>query len=68
MGGKVGVEIATLNGAPVQVSMVDGTVHLDGTIVNLTQGAATALDTTFGTTAVKAGLELGIAHIIAAGS
>lgn len=68
VGGKVGVEIATLNGAPVQVSMVDGTVHLDGTIVNLTQGAATALDTTFGTTAVKAGLELGIAHIIAAGS
>ena len=68
VGGKVGVPIATLNGAPVQVSQVNGTVHLDGTIVNLTQTAASALDTTFGTTAVKAGLTLGVAHIIVAGS
>lgn len=68
VGGKVGVPIASLNGAPVQVSMVSGTVHLDGTIVNLTQTAAQALDTTFGTTAVTAGLPLGVAHIIVAGS
>lgn len=65
--GNPRVEIATLNGAPVKVSMVDGTVHLDGTIVNLTAGAAMALNTTFGTTAVKAGLPLGVAHIIVAG-
>ncbi|MDQ6784260.1 MAG: hypothetical protein M3063_12655 [Actinomycetota bacterium] len=68
VGGKVGVPIASLNGTPVQVSMVGSTVHLDGTIVNLTQTAAGALNTTFGTTAVKAGLPLGVAHIIVAGS
>ncbi|MGI8751198.1 MAG: hypothetical protein ACR2MN_02595 [Acidimicrobiales bacterium] len=68
VGGMPGVPIGTLNGAPVQVSTVNGTVHLDGTIVNLTQTAAQALDTTFGTTAVKAGLPLGVAHIILAGS
>lgn len=68
VGGKVGVPIASLNGAPVQVSMVGGTVHLDGTIVNLSSTAAQALDTTFGTTAVTAGLPLGVAHIIVAGS
>ena len=68
VGDKVGVPIATLNGAPLQVSQVNGTVHLDGTIVNLTQTAATALNTTFGTTAVKAGLTLGVAHIIVSGS
>lgn len=68
VGGKLNVPIATLNGAPVQVSQVSGTVHLDGTIVNLTDTAAQALDTTFGTTAVKAGLPLGVAHIIVAGS
>ncbi|MDQ2726765.1 MAG: hypothetical protein M3Y91_02615 [Actinomycetota bacterium] len=68
VGGKVGVPIASLNGTPVQVSMSGSTVHLDGTIVNLTQTAASALDTTFGTTAVTAGLPLGVAHIILAGS
>jgi hypothetical protein len=68
VGAKVGVPIASLNGAPLQVNMVGNTVHLDGTIVNLTQTAAQALDTTFGTTAVTAGLPLGVAHIIVAGS
>ncbi|MDQ6837782.1 MAG: hypothetical protein M3137_05445 [Actinomycetota bacterium] len=68
VGGKVGVPIATLNGAPLQVTTPGGTVHLDGTIVNLTPTAAMALDTTFGTTAVKPGLPLGVAHIIVAGS
>ncbi len=68
VGGKVGVPIGTLNGAPLQVTTPNGTVHLDGTIVNLTDTAAQALNTTFGTTAVKAGLPLGVAHIIVAGS
>lgn len=67
VGGKVGVPLLSLNGAPVKVSPVNGSVHLDGTIATLTGTAATALNATFATTAFKAGLKLGVVHIIASG-
>jgi hypothetical protein len=68
VGGQQNVPIANLDGTPLQVSQVNGTVHLDGTLVKLTPQAAQALDTTFGTTAVTPGLLLGTAHIIVSGS
>jgi hypothetical protein len=37
-------------------------------VAELTQTAATALDSTFGTTAVKAGLPLGVVHLVASGA
>jgi hypothetical protein len=68
VGGKPGIPLAFLDGSDLQISMSGGAVHLDGTKVELTQTAASALDQAFGTTAVKAGLELGVAHIAATGS
>ncbi len=68
VGGMVGVPLLALDGGPVKVTTPDGTVHLDGTIASLTDTAATALNTTFGTTALKAGVVLGVVHIIAAGT
>lgn len=68
VGGKPDIPIAVLDGSNLQVSIVGGTVHLDGTKVDLTQTAATALDQTFGTTAITAGLNLGTAHIAATGA
>lgn len=57
-----------LDGAALKISMSGGAVHLDGTVVKLTPQAATALDSTFGTTAVKPYTEVGIAHITAQGT
>jgi hypothetical protein len=68
VGSKPGVPLAFLDGSSLQVTVDGGTVHLDGTKVELTQTAASALDQAFGTTAVKAGLELGVAHIAATGT
>jgi hypothetical protein len=64
-GTEIGVPLLSLNGAPVKVSAVGSTVHLDGTIASLTATAAGALNKAFSTTAFKAGLELGVVHIIA---
>ena len=41
---------------------------LDGTVANLTPTAARALDSTFGTTAIKAGMPLGTVHLVAKGT
>jgi hypothetical protein len=65
-GTEIGVPLLSLNGSPVKITPVGSTVHLDGTIASLTATAASALDKAFGTTAFKAGLELGVVHIIAA--
>ena len=67
VGGKPDVPLFFLDGSNLQVSTPNGTVHLDGTKVELTSTAASALDQAFGTTAVKPGLVLGIAHIVATG-
>jgi hypothetical protein len=62
------VPLLVLDGTDVKVSMDAGTVVLDGTVAKLTQTAATAIDTTFKTTAVKAGLILGTVHLVAKGA
>jgi hypothetical protein len=67
-GAETAVPLLSLNGSAVKVSVVGSTVHLDGTVASLTATAASALNTAFSTTAFKAGLELGVVHIIAAGS
>ena len=68
VGGKPDVPLLYLNGANVKVSMSGSNVVLDGTVAELTNTAATALDQTFGTTAVKAGLPLGTVHLVASGT
>jgi hypothetical protein len=67
VGGKPDVPLLFLDGANVKVSMQGSNVVLDGTVAKLTQTAATALDQTFGTTAVTAGLPLGTVHLVASG-
>jgi hypothetical protein len=59
------VPLLQLDGRPLMVSSSGGTVHLDGTIANLTPTAAAALDKAFGVTAFTAGMPLGTAHIAA---
>ena len=65
--GKVAVPKAylfTLNGTPLKpLQKVNGTAILEGTIVEMSPDAAMLLDKTFGTTAVKAGLVVGVAKI-----
>ena len=53
-----------LDGSAVQVSQSGGAVHLDGTKVELTPQAASALNAAFGTTALKPYTVIGIAHIV----
>jgi hypothetical protein len=62
------VPLLQLDGRPLQISVSGGQVHLDGTIVNLTPTAATALNKAFGVTAFTAGMPLGTAHITVSGS
>lgn len=53
-----------LNGTPLKpLQKVNGTAVLEGTIVEMSPDAAKLLDTTFKTTAVKAGLVIGVAKI-----
>ncbi len=65
--GKVAVAKAylfKLNGTPLKpLSKVGTDAILEGTIVEMSPDAATLLDTTFKTTAVKAGLVIGVAKI-----
>ena len=59
------VPLLQLDGRPLVISTSGGTVHLDGTIANLTPTAAAALNKAFGVTAFAAGMPLGTAHIAA---
>ena len=68
VGSKPDIPLAFLDGSDLQVTVDGSTVHLDGTKVELTPTAASALDQAFDTTAVEAGLELGVAHIAATGT
>ena len=65
--GKVVVASAylfNLNGTPLKpLQKVNGTAILQGTIVEVSPDAAALLDKTFNTTAVKAGLDVGVATI-----
>lgn len=68
VGSTPDVPLLFLNGSKLKISVSGGNVHLDGTVASLTATAAKALDTTFGTTAVKAGLPLGVVHLVASGT
>ncbi|HMD45008.1 MAG TPA: hypothetical protein VKG43_02530, partial [Acidimicrobiales bacterium] len=58
-----------LDGRKVAVSMDgSGDVVLNGTVANLTPSAASALDTAFGTQAIKGGTSLGTVHLVAKGT
>ena len=66
--GGAQVKIFDLNGSGVKVSKDSaGHVHLDGTIVELSSDAASALNSTFGVTLFKQGIVIGVAHIDATG-
>ena len=57
-----------LDGRKVAVSKDgSGDVVLNGTVANLTSSAATALDSAFGTQAIKGGTPLGTVHLVAKG-
>jgi hypothetical protein len=57
-----------LDGRKVTVSKDgSGDVVLNGTVANLTNSAATALDSAFGTQAIKGGTPLGTVHLVAKG-
>jgi hypothetical protein len=57
------VEIVDLDLADLQATLTGRRVVLDGAKATLTQTAATALNQAFGTTALKAGLPLGVATV-----
>jgi hypothetical protein len=63
-----GVPLLDLDGSGVRISKdAQGRVHLDGTVAKLSSVAANALDTTFGVSLFKAGIPLGVVHIVATG-
>jgi hypothetical protein len=67
-GGKSGIPLLFLDGTGVQVGSQGGDVTLDGTVAKLTSTGADALNATFGVTAFKAGLPLGVVHLVASGA
>lgn len=64
-GGKSGIPLLFLDGANVKVSMDGANVVLDGTVAKLTAPGAAALNATFGVTAFKEGIPLGVVHLVA---
>ena len=68
VGDKPGVPLLFLDGTAVKVSTQGSDVVLDGTVAKLTATAASALNSTFGVTAFKEGLPLGVVHLVASGA
>jgi len=68
VGDKPGIPLLSLDGSNVKVSMEGGNVVLFGTVAKLTDTAATALNGAFKTTAIKAGLPLGVVRLVAKGT
>ncbi len=68
VGGRPGVPLLSLDGAKVKVSMESGNVVLQGTVAKLTDTAASALNTAFNTSAIKAGTPLGVVRLVAKGT
>jgi hypothetical protein len=63
------VPLLTLDGTNVKVSKdASGDVVLDGTVAELTDTAANALNQAFKTSALKAGIKLGTVHLVAKGT
>ncbi|HTJ74278.1 MAG TPA: hypothetical protein VL337_02850 [Acidimicrobiales bacterium] len=65
-GGKSGIPLLFLDGTNVKVSKDGADVVLDGTVAKLTAPGAAALNSTFGVTAFKEGIPLGVVHLVAA--
>ncbi len=64
-GGKAGIPLLSLDGSNVAVSMAGSDVVLQGTVAKLTAGGASALNSTFGVTAFKEGIPLGVVTLTA---
>jgi alkylated DNA nucleotide flippase Atl1 len=65
VGGKVGVPLLSLDGSKLEITMPNGDVQLYGTVAKLTTTAASALNSTFGVSAFKAGMSLGTVKLVA---
>jgi hypothetical protein len=64
-GGKAGIPLLSLDGTNVAVSMSGSDVVLQGTVAKLTATGAGALNSTFGVTAFKEGIPLGVVTLTA---
>jgi hypothetical protein len=63
------VQLLDLDGTNVKVSTgANGLPRLDGTVAKLSTTAAEALNSTFGVSLFKAGIPLGVVHVVPAGS
>jgi len=65
VGGQVGVPLLDLDGRAVTVGAQGGDAVLTGTVARLTATAASALDATFGTDALRPGTPLGTVRLVA---
>jgi hypothetical protein len=65
--GAINVPLFFLDGSHLTVTSSGGTVTLDGTVAELTDEGAQALDSTFGTKAFVAGMAIGTVHLVAQG-
>ncbi|MGI8807991.1 MAG: hypothetical protein ACR2KK_09150 [Acidimicrobiales bacterium] len=65
-GGKAGIPLLSLDGTNVAVSMSGSDVVLQGTVAKLTATGASALNSTFGVSAFKEGIPLGVVTLTAA--
>jgi len=65
-GGKAGIPLLSLDGTNVAVSQSGSDVVLQGTVAKLTATGASALNSTFGVTAFKEGIPLGVVTLTAA--
>ena len=64
-GGKPDIPLLSLDGTNVNVSMSGSDVVLQGTVAKLTATGASALNSTFGVTAFKEGIPLGVVTLTA---
>lgn len=65
-GDKAGIPLLSLDGTNVAVSQSGSDVVLQGTVAKLTATGASALNSTFGVTAFKEGIPLGVVTLTAA--
>ena len=64
-GGKANIPLLSLDGTNVNVSMSGSDVVLQGTVAKLTATGASALNSTFGVSAFKEGIPLGVVTLTA---
>ena len=66
--GRSVAKILDLDGTNVKVSQDGGNTRLDGTVAKLSQTGADALNKTFNVSLFKAGIPLGVVHVVATGT